>query len=243
MKKTIDCYTCKKQFESSFFCPSRTPKYCSRQCSWVGLEKIKVKQKCITCLQYFELEFSKAKRKYCSRKCVPKLFFHLFKLKPKSFWKEASDEQKLEKLRQLFEKHVVKKDGCWGWNSFLDSTGAGKVGSREHAISHYRLSYILFKGPIINNLLVLHKCHNRACSNPEHLYLGTNKDNTRDMIVAGRQNFSKQNSKNVKLNPEKARKIKELLNINVSYREIAQEFGVSQGTIQNIKFKKTWKDG
>lgn len=160
-----------------------------------------------------------------------------------SFWKTATPEQKLERYAQYYEDRVIKKDGCWGWKSYIDSTGSGRIGNWPYILLAYRASWLIHRGEIPKGLLVLHKCHNRICTNPDHLYLGTNKDNTRDMFLAGRGNRSRQRSKMAKLDIEKAKEIKELLyNRIVSQRKIADRYGVSRGTVLDILRGKSWRD-
>jgi HNH endonuclease len=240
MKSTISCKYCKKEFIGSI-CPTRADIYCNRKCMAINFLKPKRIQLCITCNN----EFSRLKKgKFCSIKCI-RYSGNKESLKHrlgKGFWKNATYEQKLERYKQLYESKVIKQDGCWGWNSFLDNTGSGKVGSRGYIISAYRLNWILYNGPIPEGKLVLHKCHNRACSRIEHLYIGTNKDNTRDMLEAGRGNFCKQNSKNAKLDKDKVMIIKQMLKDKVSQHNIAKEFNVSRGSIQDIHRNKSWKD-
>lgn len=176
-----------------------------------------------------------------NKKTNPKLQHRL----GKGFWKNATPDQKLIRYREMFDDKVIENDeGCWGWKSFLNSTGSGMLGVVGSMISAYRLSYILHKGPIPQGLLVLHKCHNRICTRPDHLYLGTNKDNTRDMIEAGRNRFSKQHSLLcTKLNPEKVSIIKRLLREGeLTQQVIANKFGVSRGTVQDIKRNKMWRN-
>lgn len=55
----------------------------------------------------------------------------------------------------------------------------------------HRVSWELFRGPIPNKLFVLHKCDNKNCINPDHLFLGTAKDNIHDCIRKGRAWFQK----------------------------------------------------
>lgn len=81
-------------------------------------------------------------------------------------------------------------DGCHYWLGFLDKDGYGhfSIATSKHILAH-RFAYMLHFGDVIQNKLVLHRCDNPACVNPNHLFLGTQLDNMRDMIKKGRQNF------------------------------------------------------
>ena len=81
--------------------------------------------------------------------------------------------------------------GCWLWNGRYGQSGYGTYGggrSGERVQAH-RLVWQDVNGPIQDGLFVLHRCDVRGCVNPEHLFLGTAKDNTRDMMAKGRERF------------------------------------------------------
>lgn len=95
---------------------------------------------------------------------------------------------------QRFWSKVNKTSNCWEWTGYRQKIGYGSigVGSRldgtKRAILAHRFSYELHFGPISDGLKVLHTCDNRACVRPDHLWLGTQLDNVRDMIQKGRAN-------------------------------------------------------
>jgi len=72
--------------------------------------------------------------------------------------------------------------GCWLWINWIDKDGYGGC---KHGQAH-RASWVIYHGPIPNDLFVLHKCDVPACINPKHLFLGTQLDNMRDGFVKGR---------------------------------------------------------
>ena len=76
--------------------------------------------------------------------------------------------------------------GCWNWTRATDGSGYGKVKHRGEFIRASRAAWEVFVGPIGGGLFVLHKCDNRRCINPGHLYTGTHADNMRDMKERGR---------------------------------------------------------
>lgn len=85
--------------------------------------------------------------------------------------------------------------GCWVWNKRIDKYGYGKISvkyAQRHGNKAYdsmiasRVSYVAHKGEIPDGMLVCHTCDNRACVNPDHLYIGTAKDNYNDMVERGR---------------------------------------------------------
>lgn len=87
---------------------------------------------------------------------------------------------------------TTTKGACWEWALSKDRVGYGRLkvqeGSRSlfrHTSAH-RYAYEIWVGPIPDGACVLHRCDNRACINPEHLFLGTQQDNMRDMHAKGR---------------------------------------------------------
>ena len=91
-------------------------------------------------------------------------------------------------LRERLLSKILKNEitGCWEWVAKLGWSGYGmlKTGGRPVWRSAHRVSYAEFvKEP--GSLMVLHKCNNRRCINPDHLYLGTAKENHRDAVAAG----------------------------------------------------------
>ncbi len=100
-------------------------------------------------------------------------------------WQEEK-EKWIERIRKFT---VINEKGCWIWTGAKHKYGYGKTscliyGKRIH-ISAHRLSWSVYRGKIPTNMCVCHNCpngDNPSCCNPDHLFLGTAKDNTRDMM-------------------------------------------------------------
>lgn len=100
---------------------------------------------------------------------------------------------------KILSKIVKDDNGCWNWPGFfhplrgaLDrSTGYGVLSYEGKPWRIHRLSYTLFKKPIPEGMIVLHKCDNPRCANPMHLELGTHQQNMDDMNDKGRNGYAK----------------------------------------------------
>lgn len=87
-----------------------------------------------------------------------------------------------------FWKKVVKNgpDKCWGWRGGVADFGYGRFRIFGTHKTAHRISYVLEFGEIKHGLWVLHRCDNPPCCNPAHLFLGTQQDNSDDMVSKGR---------------------------------------------------------
>jgi len=137
----------------------------------------------------------------------------------------------------LLSNREISKNGCWNYLGVLHATGYAVITINKKQEGVHRVSWKLFKGEIPGGLWVLHKCDNRKCFNPEHLFLGTQKDNMTDMVNKRRSAFGVKNS-HAKLD---GKKVKEIRNSEKSARELARVYGVGQITIRRVVRRKTWK--
>lgn len=92
------------------------------------------------------------------------------------------------------------EDVCWEWQGNKHWNGYGRInwGKNERYWAH-RISYMIYKGPIPYNKIVMHTCDNPCCVNPKHLILGTQKDNLHDMAKRGRHGTATLNEESVKV--------------------------------------------
>jgi hypothetical protein len=92
-------------------------------------------------------------------------------------------------IRERYEEKIVNGsdlDDCWGWSGATSDFGYGTLGIGVRQERAHRISWVMCHGPIPEDINVLHTCDNPPCSNPRHLFLGTQRDNTNDAISKGR---------------------------------------------------------
>lgn len=144
--------------------------------------------------------------------------------------------------------------GCWEWTGARQRTGYGRVsrgGAGNGLVGAHRAAWELTRGPIPAGLWVLHKCDNPPCCNPDHLFLGTAKDNNADRGAKGRSHsrllLGELNGR-AKLT---AAQVAEIRSRHVrgtnrhrpsNTEELAREYGVSPSHIRAIASCRAWVD-
>lgn len=91
-------------------------------------------------------------------------------------------------LKRFWSKvaFTANPNKCWEWQAGKTKYGYGELMIKNKQVYAHRLSWELTYGEIPDGLFVCHKCDNPKCVNPNHLFLGTNLDNVRDMVSKGR---------------------------------------------------------
>ena len=130
-------------------------------------------------------------------------------------------------------------DGCWEWQGGKGTRGYGTLRMNGVTYSTHRLAWELSHGAIPSGLHVLHECDNPACCRPDHLFLGTARDNIHDCLRKGRFHHG-ENTGGARLSEADVRVIR-MLHPRMTYTEIGKRYGVNYGTIKAIVLGKTWK--
>lgn len=153
-------------------------------------------------------------------------------------------------VREAFEARYVIEGECWIWTGSFSGRAKSEYGTLQldkwprkdgsygrHRMSAHRLAWELYRGPIPEGALVCHRCDNRACVNPDHLFIGTPKQNSEDM-VAKRRHCHGERTHNARLTEKTAKQILEMPGRLV---DIAAHFGVSYDCVYDIKRRVTWR--
>lgn len=143
-------------------------------------------------------------------------------------------------------EHAPHLGQCWVWTASVGSHGYGQFSILDQPFVTHRFSWMIHNGPIQSGLCVLHRCDNRPCINPDHLFLGTKKDNTKDMYKKGRQNSQApkgtQNG-NSKLTEDEVREIRDLYATGLfTFKQLAERFSLNErSAIGHIVHRRNWK--
>ncbi len=150
-------------------------------------------------------------------------------------------------MKQSLLKMVVEysipepNSGCWIWLRATTKNGYGKIFYKKNSYLMHRVSAFVFNKieSMSTKLFVCHTCDNRICINPDHLFIGTNQDNIRDMILKKRHNHGQTHPRS-KLTDADVMGIREKISLGHSIKSVAKLYNISECNISQIKNNKTW---
>lgn len=160
---------------------------------------------------------------------------------------DAIDTMRFWLRCKIAENKTPDTSSCIEWQGTLTrGYGRFKLDSKTHQA--HRISWLIHHKEM-PDLMVLHKCDNRKCVNPHHLFLGTAKTNYDDARAKGRAyvggttnpQFGEDNPAS-KLTKEAVQEIRLAIQSGSTISAIARVFNVSRGTVRNIRDKKNWKE-
>ncbi len=193
----------------------------------------KRKKFCYTCLVCFKKFWTPRKQvgKYCSRACKDE--------SQRGARISKLDQLSPQSLRETFirrlEHYIEKSDGCWRWKGCLSTRGYGKIFFHRKHWSAHRAAWTVYKGSIPKGKIICHTCDNPQCTNPDHLFIGTFKDNTIDAAKKARLS-------RLGMTVEDIRSIKkELIHTHYEdYKQIAKKYGLTEEYIKRIAKGERW---
>jgi len=173
--------------------------------------------------------------------------------------KSCADKAKTRPVPERFFSNVLKTTSCWLWTGWVfkgNKYGGFNMGRKT--VSAHRASWIIHNGSIPNGLCVLRNCpdgDNPLCVNPDHLWLGTNADNSNDMCAKKRQAVGDNNGSRLypeklkrgvdnskaKLDEVKVRDIRLRFASGESYNSIGRHYGIDGSTVKRAVTGKTWR--
>ena len=144
---------------------------------------------------------------------------------------------------ERFWEKVVKRNSCWEWMAGRSVFGYGQCRFRGKDWQAHRASWVMANGNIPEGMHILHRCDNRACVRPDHLFLGTQADNNHDMMRKGRfvPSLGERNG-SAKLTAGHAQQIRELSSIFMMKQTmLGKLFQVTHSTIGRIIRGDGWR--
>ncbi len=140
-----------------------------------------------------------------------------------------------------FWNKVDKSGDCWEWSGAVIGSGYGHLWVEGKTILAHRYSYSLVHGFVPDGMLVCHRCDNKRCVNPDHLFVGTHRDNTLDAVSKGRMGGRGEKNDNSKLCKEDVREIRRLYSLGVTQRVLGEMWKTSQANVSLVVLRKRWR--
>jgi hypothetical protein len=188
------------------------------KCRKIG-EIVKPGSRCRECVNLYKRSWARAKK------------VHQCSLCKIEFIQNSPATECSIKCRIL--NRINKVNGCWEWVGKITNSGYGQTTHQRKYKTTHRLSYEIFKGPIGKGKIVCHSCDNKKCINPDHLWLGTQKENIQDALKKNRCGMQKLKIEDIDI-------IRRMVDEGINPIEIGDIFGVKKQAIYCIKYRKTW---
>jgi len=158
-------------------------------------------------------------------------------------WFGRNQVHTLSPEERFWEKVEIRgSNDCWNWWAGCTNNGYGAFIFKGKSNVSNRVTWLITFGIIPDDMCVLHKCDNRKCCNPNHLFLGTTADNNKDRHAKGRDSIVRgENSPNAKITMADANEIRRLYSTGLlRYIDIAPMFKIKKSLVGNIINNESW---
>ena len=145
-------------------------------------------------------------------------------------------------IKHLWSRIDVKSiPKCWLWSGCTIKGGYGQISFNGILYLVHRIAYFVHTNEDPGLLKVCHSCDTPSCCNPHHLWIGTQTENIRDMVIKQRSpNNHGDRNPSAKLNERQVKQIRGLFKAGVERKELARQYNVSYSTIKYIVRRKSW---
>lgn len=160
---------------------------------------------------------------------------------PLAFYRPTADT--LEDAFRFYMPGEPPEVDCWEWTGLLLKPPHLPYGRLTHKQKFYRahiVAYQVFNGEVREGQVVRHTCDNPPCVNPHHLLVGTDADNSRDMVDRGRSSRGELHA-HAKLTDEIVLEIRARLESGEQGKDVAARYGISRAAVSRIGSRKTWR--
>ena len=147
---------------------------------------------------------------------------------------------------RLLQATTIDENGCWICSiavSAKSQYGRVTISGTGIRVKNHRASWMVHRGPIPKGMCVLHRCDTPACINPDHLFLGSQADNSADIVAKGRfPDRRGENGGRAYLTTVEVLKIRSLADMGLyTRRQIGEMCGTNEANVRSIVIRKTWK--
>lgn len=147
----------------------------------------------------------------------------------------------MTELERFWNKVEIKgPDECWPWIAGTSNQGYGKFYVDGRTVGAHRYSLALVTGRLVDGVFACHRCDNRVCVNPNHLFLGNALENNRDASIKKRNMYGNNHNRSKLTSDVVTDCRKEYASGGATYKELAQKHGVSRTAMQLALQGKTW---